>query len=145
MAAKIQKSCATVLRSVRSCNLNYACQETPFYIYLTIRKSWSKITQVHDEPAHQVSELVQKHCNKDHEAEENRYSSLKTKLAGVETQLNTSKQIISELESKADRTEAVVMNHFKETKQWKEILDQKDKEKKLLKNSILSLTISRGV
>ena len=42
--SSIQKSCDLVLASVRSSSLNYSSQETPFSIYLTIRKSFSKAT-----------------------------------------------------------------------------------------------------
>ena len=100
---------------MRNCNLNYAYKETPFSTYLTIRKSWTKNTQVHDESDHQVSEPVKKSCDKFHAAEENRNLSLKTELSDVKTQLETSKQIIRELESKAYRAEAEVYNQFKET------------------------------
>ena len=48
MAASIQDSCTKILNGVRNCSLNYSCQETPYSIYLTIRKSWSKHHQVED-------------------------------------------------------------------------------------------------
>ena len=35
----VQASCVQILSSVRSSNLNFSCQETPFSIYLTIRIS----------------------------------------------------------------------------------------------------------
>ena len=38
----VQNSCDFVIRSVRDSFLNYSIQETPFYLYITIRKSFSK-------------------------------------------------------------------------------------------------------
>ena len=35
----LQESCNTILNTIRSSSLNYAVQETPFSIYVTIRKS----------------------------------------------------------------------------------------------------------
>ena len=42
MITSMKSSCDLVLNSVRSSNLNYMCQETPFSIFLTIRKSYLK-------------------------------------------------------------------------------------------------------
>ena len=37
-----QKICESIIDSVRSSHLNFSIQETPFSLYLTIRKSYSK-------------------------------------------------------------------------------------------------------
>ena len=42
MASNIQNSCDHIVKSVRDSFLNYSIQETPFSMYLTIRKSFSK-------------------------------------------------------------------------------------------------------
>ena len=39
---RVQRSCDMVLNSVRTSSLNFSVQETPYSIYLTIRKSFSK-------------------------------------------------------------------------------------------------------
>ena len=44
------KSCDLVIRSVRAPSLNFSIQETPFSLYLTIRKSFSKSTPVISPP-----------------------------------------------------------------------------------------------
>ena len=38
----VQKSCQSILDTVRQSNLNFAIQETPFSIFITIRKSLNK-------------------------------------------------------------------------------------------------------
>ena len=42
MAAKAQESCNIILQNLRSSNLNFSAQETPFSIFVTIRKSFTK-------------------------------------------------------------------------------------------------------
>ena len=81
---KIENYCENILSSVRSSNLNYSCQETPFSIYLTIRKSWSKQTKY---SVNQLSEPVLTTTNKllDSEVKSLRDEviSLKVELAEV--------------------------------------------------------------
>jgi hypothetical protein len=45
MAAQnlIQEACNSIISGVRHSSLNYAINETPFSIYITVRKSGSKI------------------------------------------------------------------------------------------------------
>ena len=38
----VQTSCDVVLSSVRESSLNFSVQETPFSLYITVRKSFSK-------------------------------------------------------------------------------------------------------
>ena len=40
--SNVQNSCEFILKNIRSSSLNYAVQETPFSLYLTIRKSFVK-------------------------------------------------------------------------------------------------------
>ena len=42
----IQTSCDFILKNVRSSSLNYSVQETPFSLFLTIRKSLVKIRSI---------------------------------------------------------------------------------------------------
>ena len=136
MAASIQDSCTKILNGVRNCSLNYSCQETPYSIYLTIRKSWSK--------HHQVEDLRDKPCeavqNVSDKLLETKVSdenvSLKTELARVKVKLEESKDIISELEKRVDKAEAEVFQHHSEAKQWKERVAKNEDEVKALKNSI---------
>ena len=89
MAATVQDSCVKILKSVRNCSLNYSCQETPYSIYLTIRKSWSK--------HHRPCEAQQIGRDQPLETNVNENWSLKVELAAVKAQLEASKEITIEL------------------------------------------------
>ena len=39
---QVQRSCDLITNSLRKSSLNFSLQETPFYIYITVRKSFSK-------------------------------------------------------------------------------------------------------
>ena len=39
MATNIESTCNFLLQNIRTCGLNYSCQETPYSIYVTLRKS----------------------------------------------------------------------------------------------------------
>ena len=55
MAASIHETCENILTNIRGCELNYYCQETPYSIYLTIRKSWRR----HHNPVKHLTEQKQ--------------------------------------------------------------------------------------
>ena len=38
----IESSCNSIIQRIRSSGLNFSCQETPFSLYMTVRKSWAK-------------------------------------------------------------------------------------------------------
>ena len=135
MAASIQDSCTKILNGVRNCSLNYSCQETPYSIYLTIRKSWSKHHQV-DDLRKTPCEAVQNVSDKLLETKVSENVSLNTELAKVKVKLEESKDIISELEKKVDEAEAEVFQHHREAKQWKERVAKNEDEVKALKNCI---------
>ena len=42
MATTIQNSCDVILNSVRASFLNFSSSETPYSLYISIRKSWAK-------------------------------------------------------------------------------------------------------
>ena len=81
----VQNSCDFVLRSVRDSFLNYSIQETPFSLYLTVRKSFSRSKPDQSNPSaasNQIfSSLVQ---NKMCKEEDSYLESLKTKLKSLE-------------------------------------------------------------
>ena len=113
-AITIPEMCSKILSAVRTCNLNYSCQETPFSIYLTIRKSLSKQQQVH-QSSQQLSEPV-----------------LQALLEGKQNEIVSLKGEITELKTELKASEDNINHHKKE----KEILDKKDGEIKLLESSI---------
>ena len=46
VAPDVMKSCDSVISSVRASSLNFSIQETPYSLFLTIRKFFVKSTQV---------------------------------------------------------------------------------------------------
>ena len=63
----IRNSCEQVLDSVRSSNLNFSTNETPFSIYLTVRKSFVKFSNT-NEPTVTSSEVISRASNDYHDA-----------------------------------------------------------------------------
>ena len=51
LSQDIQKSCQTIINQVRWSCLNFSLQETPFSLYVTIRKSYSKSQSISYAPA----------------------------------------------------------------------------------------------
>ena len=125
MATAIQENCGRILQTVRTCNLNFSCQETPYSIYLTIRKSWSKHQQVH-EAVHQASQHDRQNQL---EATNSEVVSL-SELAAVKAKLKASEE---KYESSKSKAAAEVINHHEKLKK---VLDNKEDEIKLLKTSI---------
>ena len=73
-ALSIQNSCDLVLNSVRTSSLNFSVFETPYSIYLSVRKSFSK------------SKLIPDHIlpNCDNQKYANEIEDLKTNLKSAE-------------------------------------------------------------
>ena len=94
----IQKACQSVLNSIRSTNLHYGIQETPFSIHITVRKSLKKSSIVSEQESPKVNDSVSQEMTKlnsrctfleqanealklDYEAEVNESESLKKHVA----------------------------------------------------------------
>ena len=119
----IQDSCARLLTTLRKCNLNYSCQETPYSIYLTVRKSWSKHQQIYE-----TVELFEPVLQSLKAKEE--ILLLKTELDDVTAQHEACRDILA---AHKDAAAAEVITHHKE---MKKLVDKKDDEIKSLKASI---------
>ena len=131
----ILMSCDRILNSVRSTNLNFSCQETPFSLYLTIRKSPVKIINHADKPSAQanVVESVSDNLVKNL-LEEN--IALKNDMKRLENELEASSNVGKTLESKVKVAEATLIKQYKEVQKCKDTIDKKDDEIKVLKNVI---------
>ena len=121
-----------IINCVRSSNLNFAYQETPFSLYLTIRK-----TNVKNQQANSSQSTPVKSQN-DVEALEKENLVLKNTIHELEDKLNTSEDNTKVLEEKVAGAEAEVLKVFDQTKKGKETLAKKDDEIKCLKNVIKS-------
>ena len=132
MAANIQDSCAQILRSVRNSNLNFACQENPYSIYLTIRKSWNKHYSISDSVSETLTSNLEIKLR--NVVSENFF--LKTELKDYEAKLEEAKGAIVEMETKVEAAEAEAYKLHNNNMKWKVAFDCKDDEIKALKTSI---------
>ena len=85
----VQKSSDIILSSVRKSSLNYSLQETPFPLYITVRKSFSKLKsdiEGLDEP-------------EDLHVKENEKNNLKVKLKALEEENSLLHQNLEKLEN----------------------------------------------
>ena len=127
-------SCDKILNSVRSTNLNFSCQETPFSLYLTIRKSLVKFNNPHKPPAQ--ANVVDNDGASDNLAIVEENIALKNNLKRLENELEISRNISKTLESKVEAAEATLFKHYKEIQQCKDTIGKRDDENKALKNVI---------
>ena len=132
----VQASCVQILSSVRSSNLNFSCQETPFSIYLTIRKSPIKFHHVSEALTQGLAPVQNAVIDNLVKTTVDENTALKNVLEELETELEASKNIAKTLEAKIDSAEAKVFSQHKEVQQWREALSKKDDEIKALKNVI---------
>ena len=80
----VQKSSDFILSSVRQSSLNYTLQETPFSLYITVRKSFSKLKS-------DIESLD--------EPEENEKNNLEVKLKAIEEENSLLHQNLKKLEN----------------------------------------------
>ena len=136
----VQNSCDFVIGSVRDSFLNYSIQETPFSLYLTIRKSFSKVNS----NSNQISFGLQQ--KKVHEEQVQDHESLRIKLKSVENSnrilqqnyeeaTNNSEESykeIKQLETKLKCYEKIVADVQKKDK----IIEQLKKDKMTLESEL---------
>ena len=125
MSLSIQNLCDNILNSVRTSNLNYVCQETPYSIYLTIRKSWRKHQQVQQEE-------LPKSAFKDEIDLKDEKNDLKNELDDLKAKLQASKHVEDDLSDKLDAAVVEVSRLNKEV----EKLIKKNEEVKILKKAM---------
>ena len=118
--SSVQKSCDLVLNSVRSSHLNFSFQETPFSIYLTVRKSFSK-------PNFDYNPEVD---SKQYINQENLIESLKSNLKSVEEE---NKHLVQTYEEAVNDSEGSY-KRVKELEAIIEGLEQKSVEKEAMVN-----------
>ena len=138
----LDKSCSLILNSVRNSSLNFSVHETPYSLYLTVRKSFAKNRISQDDQNHlsvanktvsetlgqeeivilrnKLSESESKNAKLKHEIEEvvNDSEEKYLKLQNLETKVLNYKEAKTKLESELDEAE----------KHWK-VLNKQVKEK----------------
>ena len=101
MSVNINKVCDNILDSVRRSNLNFVCQETPYSVYLTIRKSWRKhkqVQQLGDEQEHVQQQVPPMSSVSVSQVE----SNLRCELEDVKAKLEAFKHLEDRLRAQLD-------------------------------------------
>ena len=130
MAASIHETCEKILTNIRGCKLNYYCQETPYSIYLTIRKSWSR----HHHPVKHLPEQKQQPFDLDLQSLE--ITSVKADCENLRAELESIKVTKSEaINSLNDEIKTLKEEKKRFQKETEEIIFKKDEEIKVLKHS----------
>ena len=128
MAASIHETCENILTNIRGCELNYYCQETPYSIYLTIRKSWSR----HHNPVKHLTEQKQSL----------EIGSLGTDCENMRAELESLKATKSEtINSLNDELKTLTEEKKRTQRETEEIILKKDDEINALKNSSRAQTL----
>ena len=133
-------SCSQILNSIRKSALNYSCQETPYSIYVTIRKSWSKQNhQVFQVPLGQVQQAEQ-------DLKAAKINSLNHELTVVKADLEkankTSDQLNAKIEAaviEADRQNIETERRNTENQVIKAAMKTSTSENERLKDELKSL------
>ena len=122
-----------IISSARSSNLNFSYQDTPYSIYLTIRKTQIKNNiQASSFQINESPEIVLR----DKEAFEKENKLLKNTIDELKENLDSSHDSTKILEEKVATAEAEAKKFFEEMKKWKEAATKKDDEIKCMKNVI---------
>ena len=110
----IDSSCDSILQKIRKSGLNFSCQETPFSIYVTVRKSWTKQFRSRtQDPQHHVGQV-----QPDHELQEaspskyedllSKYERLLVEKNNVEEAFIHSEQNLENTIEESERRERVI-------------------------------------
>ena len=113
MSLTIHNLCDNILNSVRISNLNYACQEKPYSIFLTIRKSWRKgqhVQQLGDEYCQQLPESA---SNDKINSKDEKINDLKCEVGDLKAKLEASKHVEDDLRAQLDKS-VVEVSRLKE-------------------------------
>ena len=125
----IKISCENILNSVRSSNLNFSSSETPFSIYITIRKSHTKLPNSYEDiggPIDNISESEIKLVKTEN-------AKLKDKLEASERDIEDSYDLINSFKAQKDESQATLKKHALADKEHKEIIKKKEDEILILK------------
>ena len=140
MSAVIHNLCDDILNSVRKSNLNFVCQETPYSVFLTIRKSWKKhqpVQQLNNEHKQQVPVSVSQVENN---AKDQKIKHLECQLEDAKAKLNTSKHLEHELQTQLDAATLEVSRQKKETEK---VISKKNDDINILKDAIKASKVDK--
>ena len=115
-----------IINSVRSSNLNFAHYETPFSIYLTIRKSKVKNYHHHEKGLHPCSSEVSASSIGRQNEELVKETSFKESIRDLQGKLDDSEERAKVSEEKVASAEAEVLKAYNQIRKSKEHLSKKD-------------------
>ena len=110
----IDSSCDSILQKIRKSGLNFSCQETPFSIYVTVRKSWTKqFRSCTQDPEHhagpvQPDHLLQEVSHSKYEDLFSKYERLLIEKNNVEEAFIHSEQNLENTIEESERSERVI-------------------------------------
>ena len=146
MDAKI--TCDLLLKQLKSSNLNFLLQETPFSAYLTIRKSFIKNLKTNN--LFQTSNDSEEILKRKVAALEAENSRLKSNILEHKTEMKDSEHIVIKLEEKVKNAEIQINKNIQESKKnekqfckLEELLVEKEKE--ILKLKTISMNLNTDV
>ena len=153
----LENSCDQIVKSVRNSCLNFSIQETPYSLYLTIRKSFTKAPQDSSNDLKNESENIinqeietlkarlseaekrNQRLQSEHEEVVNDSEVCYKKIESLETRVLNDKEEIVKLESDLEDVEKNWKDLMKQVKEKdKEIHDLK-KENKIISDSLAEL------
>ena len=107
-----EKACGQILFCLKMSNLNYMVKETPYSAYVTIRKKFTKVSNVETPPSIKVNESNEK-LRKEHNLLEQKYKALysenghlKIDLENLEVKVEALETINADLKNKLDEAES---------------------------------------
>ena len=124
----IQNSCFSIINSVRSSPLNFSIQETPFSLYLTVRKSIAKCAN--------REECLTKSEPQESKPVENENAILKSEIEDLRDQLEVTEAKAEQRKLELEKYAAKETKHKKEVLHWLDSLDKKESEVIALKTVI---------
>ena len=135
MVSKIlspEDQCSKVLSEIRSSNLHYLVQESPFSLYITVRKKFSKTSPKNTQTLTSLS-ISSENLEPKVNTLETQNRKLKSELEKKDIEVAEAKNVLTLLQEKLEKAEA---DFYKQSNKFKEAKEETSSEIKLLKESI---------
>ena len=132
----IRNSCEQILESVRSSTLNYSSTETPFSLYITIRKSLVKVPNSEKSSCQASREAPSVEADKFLKVVMAENAQLKEALEKSNLDLKVSKEVINTLDSTVATLQSAMKKRNHEDEKCREAQIKKDNDIDTLKGVI---------
>ena len=127
--------CENLLHQIKTSKLNFQLLETPYSVNICIRKTFLKeFSRDLTTPGLNDSSNIIENANKSDPFEE--VEKLKQSLAASEAEKQKCKQVIDILESKLEKAESELFNHFNGTKELQKVIEKEKQGAAVLKGVI---------